>query len=253
VSSFKQLQIVQQDNLPKLAPLLIAQGTMLAVSCLFQTFGAVASGMQRFRLVRLYAPLCALSSLLVAGVGIMRVVTHFLYKSEWITECTTVVQNGSSEWIFGIWDLSSTDGQTDPSQYCSSQWSHDSWAEIIAVILVILLGLLFTSLAFAYYRQSLDPTSPINSSRLPADQARQDAYPAHYNPPYDGTAYMPVYLPPPGPPPSDAKPPEYKRGSYVGDDKDAKERDPFSDFDGPSVPMPTHWVEDREAAPPRRG
>jgi len=188
----------------------------------------------------------------------MRVVTHFLYKSEWITECTTVVQNGSSDWIFGIWDLDPTSNsdQAQPSQYCSRQWSHDSWVEIIAVILEILLGFLFTSLAFAYYRQALDPTSPVNSSRLPSDQTRQDAYPTHYNPPYDGTAYMPVYLPPPGPPPADGKPPEYKRGSYIssGEDKDAKERDPFSDFDGPSVPMPTHWVEDREAAsPPRRG
>lgn len=31
------------DNLPKLAPLLIAQGAMFAVACAFQTFGIVAA------------------------------------------------------------------------------------------------------------------------------------------------------------------------------------------------------------------
>lgn len=113
----------------------------------------------------------------------------------------------------------------------------------------------FTSIAFAYFRQVLDPTSPINSSRLP-NQARGDGYPTHYNPPYDATAYAPVYLPPPGTPPmDDGKPPEYKRtSSYAsfGADKDAKGDDPFADYDGPSVPMPTHWVEDRDVTSPHR-
>lgn len=119
------------------------------------------------------------------------------------------------------------------------------------IILGLVLGLFFTTIAFAYYRQALDST---NSSRLPSNQARWDDYPTLYSPPYDGTAYVPVYLPPPGPPPAHGKPPEYKRGSYMslGGDKDAKEDDPFADCDGPSVPMPTHWVEDRDMTPPHR-
>lgn len=112
----------------------------------------------------------------------------------------------------------------------------------------LVLGLFFTTIAFAYYRQSLDPTSPANSSRLPSQQARRDGQSTHYNPPYDADAgnYVPVYLPSRSS--ADSKPPDYKRGSYLsyGGDKDAKEDDPFSDYDGPSVPMPTHWVEDRD-------
>lgn len=115
-------------------------------------------------------------------------------------------------------------------------------------------GLLFTAIAFAYYRQVLDPTSPANSSRVPSNRPRRDDYPTHYNPPYDGTSYAPVYLPSSGAPPDDAKPPEYKRASYLSfeGDKNAKEDDPFSDYDGPSVPMPTYWVEDRDVTSPPR-
>jgi hypothetical protein len=231
---------------------------MFAVACAFETYGLVASVLQRFTMVKIYAFLCALSTLLVIGVGIMRVVTHFVFKSDLITECTAIVQTGtgSISSVFGIWGSNPTDNlnQTQAAQYCDSEWNHDSWAEIIALLLEIVLGLFFTSIAFAYYRQSLDPSSLANSSRLPSNQGRQDGYPTHYNPPYDETAYLPVYLPPAGAPPSDGKPPEYKRASYVSyaGDKDAKEDDPFSDYDGPSVPMPTHWVEDRDVTSPLR-
>jgi len=252
VSSFKALKLANSDDLPKLAPLAIAQGVMYAVACGFQTFGVVAAGLQKFALIKIYAFLCAMSTLLVVGVGFMRVVTHFVFKSDFLTECSTLAQTGSIDSVFGIWgsNPSTSLNASQAAQYCSDEWNHDSWIEIIAVILEILIGLLLTAIAFAYYRQALDPASPANASRLPSDSARQDGYPTHYNPPYDGTSYAPVYAPPPGPPPTDNKPPEYIRGSYlsIGADKDAKAGDPFSDYDGPTVPMPTHWVEDRDVS-----
>jgi len=253
VTSFKQLSLANSDDFPKLAPLAIAQGVMFAVACAIQVFGLVAAGTERLPLIRLYAFLCALSALTVVGVGIMRIVTHFVFKSDLIAECTEIVQTGDIGSVFGIWgsDPSTNLDPTEAAQYCDSQWNRDSWLEIISVVLEIFLGLLFTSIAFAYYRQSLDPTSPANAARLPSNQTGRD-YPTHYNPPYDESAYAPVYLPPPGPPPIDGKPPDYKRGSYLsGGDKDVKEDDPFSDYDGPSVPMPTHWVEDRDVTSQR--
>ncbi|KAG8216245.1 hypothetical protein J3R82DRAFT_8287 [Butyriboletus roseoflavus] len=221
VSSFKALKLAQSDDFPKLAPLAIAQGATYAVACAFQTYGLIAATM-----------------------------------SDLITECQQIAQTGSIGSVFGVWG-SNPPTNLDASQavqFCDNEWNRDSWAEIISLIFAIVLGLFFTSIAFGYYRQLRDPTSPANSSRLPSNQARRDGHPTHYNPPYDGTAYVPVYLPPPGPPPMDGKPPEYKPGSYLsfGGDKNAKEDDPFSDYDGPSVPMPTHWVEDREVASPPR-
>ncbi|KAF8120030.1 hypothetical protein EV363DRAFT_1408584 [Boletus edulis] len=231
VSSFKALKLADNDDLPKLAPLAIAQGVMYAVACAFQTFGIVAA--QRFTLVKTYAFLCAMSTLLVAGVGLMRVVTHFVYKSDWLTECTILAQTGSINSVrIGIWGSNPpTSLNAAEAAQCKMSGTTIPGVEIVAVIFGILFGLAFTAIAFAYYRQVLDPTSPANASRLPSDSARQDGYPTHYNPPYDGSSYTP-------------------RGSYLstGADKDAKASDPFSDYDGPSIPMPTHWVEDRDAS-----
>jgi len=108
----------------------------------------------------------------------------------------------------------------------------------------LVFGLLFTSVAFAYYRQAIDPTSPVNSSRTPSNQVRMNDFPG-YNAPYDA----PVYAPPPGPPPfdTDSKPPQYQYGDYTygrDKDKDGKE-DPFGDH-GVAPPMPTHWAEERD-------
>jgi hypothetical protein len=111
------------------------------------------------------------------------------------------------------------------------------------------LSLLFTSAAFGYYRQVIDPMSPANALRAPSNQARMDLFPPHYNRPYD-PEYQPAYAPPLGPPPSDAKPPDYSYtgGEYLGhgfEKDDKKEDDPFSEYEGPSIPRPLHFAEDR--------
>lgn len=77
-----------------------------------------------------------------------------------------------------------------------------------------------------------------------------DIFPSHYNPPYD-PGYQPAYAPPSGPPPSDSKPPEYSYsgGDYLGrgmDKDDKKEDDAFADYDGPSIPQPPHFAEERD-------
>ena len=125
----------------------------------------------------------------------------------------------------------------------------------------LVLAALWTSIAFSYYRQVLDPTSAANVSRVPAPQQ----WAAHYNPPYDGgNSYgQPYYgqqgygqpgwgqqgygappgpppqqhfTPPPGPPPDAAA---NKLPDYVGADgnagamynHDKKPDDPFADFE----------------------
>jgi len=256
VSSFKQLKLVKSYDLPKLAPSAIAQGVMFGIGCLFQTYGIIAAGMQRFTMIKINAFLCALSTLLIIATGLMRVITHFVFKSDFITECIGIAQTGSIGPVFGIWGSNPTNrlNKDQATDYCNSEWSRDSFAEIVALVLEILLGLFFTSIAFAYYRQALDPSSAANSYRVPFNPTRRDNHHTHYNPPYDGTSYVPVYLPSAGPPPADGKPPEYKRASDMlfRGDNDAKEDDSFSDYDGPSVPMPTHWVEDRDTTSPPR-
>ena len=152
---------------------------------------------------------------------------------------------------------------------CDSAWRHDSFSEIAWFIVVGILSLLFAAIAFSYYRQMLDPTSPVNAARAPSAQARAAGlYPEHYNPPYVpesdyyGNARGPGtgtgrYAPPPGPPPGAAKAddeayvpeydpaklPEYDvRGAYTAgaSDKKSDAVDPFADFDELGKKAPAH-------------
>jgi hypothetical protein len=138
--------------------------------------------------------------------------------------------------------------------FCNDTWNHYSWTYILSLLGEVILGVLFSAIAFAYYRQSLDPTSAANAFRAPSNQMRGSlggAYPQYYNPPYNTSASNLAYgagptryAPPPGPPPAfggagynvdDAgKPPGYDGGDYVGGfgaGKDSKD-DPFADFEG---------------------
>ena len=115
---------------------------------------------------------------------------------------------------------------------CNSAWDHDSFSEIAWFIVTSILSLLFASVAFSYYRQMLDPTSPANASRAPSAQARAAMYPDHYNPPYageygvygrGGAGAVGQYAPPPGPPPaaqSTAYVPEYDPAKLPEYDKE---------------------------------
>ncbi|KAH7910724.1 hypothetical protein BJ138DRAFT_1087034 [Hygrophoropsis aurantiaca] len=258
VISFKELTLDNDDHFPKLAPFAIVQGVLFLVACLIEVFG-VASAAERLPLIRLYAFLSGFSALMVIAVGLMRCIIHFTFKNDLLTECQDSVKGGSTGAVFGLWGTYPVDipSGVDTTTYCNNEWSHDSWVEILTTVIEIVLGLLFTWIAFAYYRQMLDPSSPANASRAPSNQVRMDGYPEHYNPPYGSAADLPydspyanAYAPPPGPPPTDSKPPgyAYAGGEYTnfGGDKDDKKDDPFSDFDGPSVPRPTHFAEERD-------
>ncbi|KAG1724639.1 uncharacterized protein EDB91DRAFT_1170497 [Suillus paluster] len=253
VASFKELTVVDGNGAyHKLVPLAIVQGVLYSVALGIEVFGIYSALTQRAWMVRMYAFLCAIAGLLVVGIGLMRSITHFTYKSDLINECINVSVNGDVDTAFGIWGTNPAPMTGDAAtSYCDNEWNHDSWSEIVATIFEIIISLLFTSAAFAYYRQVIDPLSPANALRAPSNQARLDLFPTHYNPPYD-PGYKPAYAPPSGPPPSDSKPPEYSYagGEYLGhgmEKDDKKEDDPFSDYEGPSVPRPLHFAEDRDA------
>ncbi len=128
---------------------------------------------------------------------------------------------------------------------CDNSWDQDSTSEIVWLIIVIILGLLFQSIAFSYYHQLLDPTS----TRTRVVQVAPFA-PQHYNRPYDNGApdsshsqpsdyATGPYPPPPGAPPYDldaAKPPGYSsddisKGLGYGGGKEDWKNDPFADFE----------------------
>jgi hypothetical protein len=262
ITLFQEIGIAQDNNFPKLATFSLVLGVMYMVTCLIEVFGIVAAVTQRLPLIRVYALASVLSCLTVIAAGLMGVVVHFVYKSDLINECTKVATGENVDYRFGWFGPSvhETLNASDAADFCQDGWDHDSWSEVVALLIEAVLGVLFSAIAFAYYHQSRDPSSVINAFRSPSSQVRGGAYPQHYNPPYNSSvpnlAYgvgPSAYAPPPGPPPPFTgagysaedlgKPPGYDGGDYGSkfgpgkdfkeDSKDSKD-DPFADFEGTS-------------------
>jgi len=248
ITAFETLHVDKDHGFPKLGTFAVILGAIYAGTCGIEIFGILAASMRRLGMARIYAYLSIVSALAIVGAGLMRVVVHFILKGELISECEKIVTGDIVVYQFGFWGPTYEDKLTGTAatSWCNSHWSHDSFVEIISLIIEIILTAFFSSLAFAFYHQLLDPTSIANVTRAPPAATHEDAYPAHYNPPY--LSYdAPQYAPPPGPPPEDededgsklyggSKPPMYSEddlGTY-GEDKSASKSDPFADFEGPS-------------------
>jgi len=259
ISSFKDVSIDKDNHFPKLAVFSIVLGVLYTTVCAIEIFGIVAAVTQRLPLVMAYATASVVSCLVVVAAGLMGVVIHFVDKGDLIKECTTLSTGDTVVLRFGgIFGSSSSDtlSPSEAASFCQSDWDHASWSNIISFLLETLLGVLFSLIAVAYYRQCLDPTSATNAFRAPSNQTRTgNMYPDHYNPPYSTS--LPnleygngpsAYAPPPGPPPrfnaSDSaddlgKPPGYDRGEYTSKadeaDKGDNKENLFSDFEGTSI------------------
>ncbi|GLB39623.1 hypothetical protein LshimejAT787_0701330 [Lyophyllum shimeji] len=246
---FRSYGIDKDANVPHIANLSLALGALYMAIFAIGIFGMLSAASQRVGLVRIYTFLAAFATLIVMAAGLTRVVTHFIWKRDIISECTELSTNKRVVY-YGFWGPIEAD-ILDPQEaedWCTRYWDRDSWAQVVAFLILSVLGILFTLLTFAYYRQLLDPASPANASRAPSNQARMaGAFPTHYNPPYDASipdlsynygpySAQPQYAPPAGPPPGhmppvdDGKPPGYTGGpaGFDGDAKDGK--NPFADF-----------------------
>ncbi|KDQ56547.1 hypothetical protein JAAARDRAFT_36036 [Jaapia argillacea MUCL 33604] len=270
ISLFQEVGLDQDQHEHKLSIMAIVLGAMYLAIAVIGFFGVLAASLQRLFLIRLYVMATVIAAVLVVAAGIMRVVVHFVFKNDLITECTNLSTGATVDYRSGIWGPYSETQLTQPEaqSFCDNAWSHDSAGEIISLLIEIVMAALFCSISVSYYRQMLDPTSVVNSSRAPSSQYRGGAFPARYNPPYSTSvpelAYdapyghpAPAYAPPPGAPPkaygglggkdgydSDhdeefdpARLPGYTPGDakYGAGDSKTDLKDPFADFEAPSL------------------
>jgi len=248
ISSFRDISI-DKNHATRLEVFDIVLGSLYMATFTIELFGLVSAYLQRLVMIRLYAFLVLGAALIVTAADLIRVIVHFAFKDELINECTALATGDTIETRFGIWGPTSTTtlSPQDAAQFCNSAWSNDSASEVIWFLVAGVLSFLFAALAFAYYRQMLDPASPANTQRKP----RGGGGPEHYSPPY-----MPelpyqgggagAYAPPLGPPPAaqssvyvpaydSAKLPDYAervsdgKGDRKGEE-DVKD-DPFADFE----------------------
>ncbi|TRM67183.1 hypothetical protein BD626DRAFT_484985 [Schizophyllum amplum] len=256
-----------RDNLHDLVNFTIAIGALSAVALAIELFGFAGAAMQRVGLVRIYALLSVFTTLLVVAGGIVQLVMHFHFKDAIIDECSSLAEGQEVyTYPFGFWgpvhesDLS----KEDADRWCRQRWDHDSWSEVIELLITAFIAALFSMIAFGYYRQLLDPASAANASRAPSNEFRGGVA-QHYAPPYNANVpafggygqqpYMApynAYAPPAGPPPGFKGDGGYKSdGGYNGEHDDpfkppydselpkysgegrssADDKDPFADYD----------------------
>jgi hypothetical protein len=229
IGYFRNVSIYNNNNASKLALFSIILGVLSMVIFLIELFGIFAAAQQKVPLVRAFAYLSVLVIAIVAAIGLIDVVVHFTLKDEIINTCTSISEGGTIYYggIFGPIN-GGTVSTADAQDWCNHYWDRDSWSDIISFLLLTFVAAFFASVAFAYFRQVLDPTSPANALRGPT-QHRMGAFPSHYNPPYNpnygrGPGYS--YPAPQGPPPNqedafvppyESKPPGYVQGDYRGE------------------------------------
>ncbi|KAJ3573097.1 hypothetical protein NP233_g2642 [Leucocoprinus birnbaumii] len=239
IGYFRNASLQDLGRFPKLRITYIVLGALYMAAAIIELLGLTAAGTQRIPLIRAYAYASGLSILIIAGAGLLEVVTHFTLKNDIISMCQSLI-TGDTIVYFGFWGPITSD-EIDPSEasnLCNRYWDRDSWQDIIAFIVTTLIAMFFSSCAFAYLRQMLDPSSPANAARAPSHAHRMGDYPSHYNPAYNAgyggpgyygqqppptygygnDAFVPPYEPKPG-----YTPPEGK----VGYSEDTK--DPFAD------------------------
>ncbi|KLO09989.1 hypothetical protein SCHPADRAFT_800499, partial [Schizopora paradoxa] len=216
IACFRDISI-DKKNAPKLQTFDIVLGILYLVSCVIEVLGIGAALLQKLPMIRIFTFLSIGAALIVIAAELLRVVLHFVFKHDLINECITLATGQTVVTRFGIWGptTSHTLSQGDATSFCNDAWSHDSFSEIAWFIVALIASLFFASINYSYYRQMLDPSSPVNASRAPSAQARAaggfGAQPSHYTPPYafggaDSTANLgyaaPQYAPPAGPPPA---------------------------------------------------
>uniref|UniRef100_A0A8H7XQ02 Uncharacterized protein n=1 Tax=Psilocybe cubensis TaxID=181762 RepID=A0A8H7XQ02_PSICU len=227
IGFLRNAPIYNDNGASKVGTFSIIVGALYLAVFGIEAFGIFAAYSQKIPMVRMYAYLSALVTLIVMVAGMIQIVIHFTLKSEIINVCTNFNEGDTVFYgsIFGP-VRSGTLTREDAQNWCNRSWNRGSWSNILSFLLVSAIAGFFTVVVFSYLRQVLDPAHPANVVREPATY-RTGNYPTHYNPPYNPNApgYYPSYPAPAGPPPNfnnndafvppyenDNKPPGYVRG-----------------------------------------
>jgi len=195
ISAFQDIS-VDNGHVKNLVPFDIVLGTLYMSVLVIEIFGVFAAFRQSIPLVRSYSFLSLVVAIIVAAAEILRIVIHFKFKNDIISECTTLAQTDDDSTDIGFFGSHHANGlsPTDAAEYCNNAWSRDSFSDIAWLLVGLVLTLLFSSIAFSFYRQLLDPS--IHVTRPSA--RNQNPY-AQDNVPLQ--TFRPTYNPPPGAPP----------------------------------------------------
>jgi len=227
VASFQDIGVDQQTA-SILGTFDIILGALFMAAAAIEGFGAFAAVTQRLPLLRLYSFMSLLVALIVFAAEVISVVLDFKFKNDLISECSTANTLGSNFNGRGWWGNTAGLDAEDAQSFCNNLWNRAVFGDFAWLFVSTIVSLMFSAIAFSYYRQCLDPASTAYP-RAASDRIRMQAYSAPYN-----------YPPPAGPPPEPEYVPPYdahKLPSYGAEfgSRDAPLEKPGDEFEASST------------------
>jgi len=161
-SAFSSLSPDKSHNLGQLVPFDITLGSVYMAVAAIEIFGIWAAIRQSRPMVRLYVMLSLFAVVIIFGTEILRLVVHFKFKQPMIKECIAIASsNSTTDDNFGFIGSHHAHGLQlpDAMDYCNDAWSRNTFSDIAWLVFSLIASLIFSSIAYSYYRQLLDPSS----------------------------------------------------------------------------------------------
>ncbi|KAI0027185.1 hypothetical protein K488DRAFT_74746 [Vararia minispora EC-137] len=219
VSSFRGINDDKHDGFSRLATFAGILGALYISAAIGEFVGTFAAFSQSLSLIRLFWLVHLSAVLFLVAAAFMRVILHFHLKSDLLNDCVQAATGTTVDFSWGLWGprLTETLSQADAQAWCNNAYSHESWYEIVLLIVTIIILGLFSTTVYTYTHRTVP-----GFSRSGPPPAGQNPY---YQPPF--AASVPAYAPPAGPPPhmlrtSDSTD-ELPAYGFAGDGKDVKD------------------------------
>ncbi|GAA95804.1 uncharacterized protein L969DRAFT_94840 [Mixia osmundae IAM 14324] len=161
----------------------IILGVLLLLVALIEMLGLHAAVLQRAKFARLYFIASTVAAALTLTIGLVRIVVHFVAKSDIIAQCVLENQGAQDDDGVLLTDAQLTDA-------CNSSWSSGTYFDIGWLIVTVLLSLLWASTAAGYYHELQAGT------KLPSDRYQLNAYAPQDAPFQPGTPWTANTAPP---------------------------------------------------------
>ncbi|EIW69892.1 hypothetical protein TREMEDRAFT_73651 [Tremella mesenterica DSM 1558] len=172
-----------------------------------EVFGMVVASLQKISLARILLVAAPLGIIVAFADQLLQVILHFTLKNDIISQC---VANTQGETLTDGFDGTEIISADEATSLCHDAWSHGIWTVIVWLIFTTVLSLFFGSVAIAYYRQLLDPSSVRTRTRPNVPQA----FPLQSGPYYPPPNGQQPWMVPPYPGPPAGRPSQFEKSDY---------------------------------------
>jgi len=163
-NKFQDASTDDSRHASKLASVSVALGAMYIITALIETFGVLSAWMQRLGLIRVYAHLAFISTLLITCAGAVRGISYFVFADDLVHQCVVLAIRGKlhSRMVFGgnPWTKTILPLRAAHKQ-CLGTWSDQATSQVLSIFVFSLIpAVAYFFLAYTYYRQAADPNHP---------------------------------------------------------------------------------------------